>query len=153
MPTPMPPVGGMPCSSACDVVLVVGLGLLVARGLVGALLLEAGALLVRVVQLGEGVRELHAGGEASKRSTRPGLGAVVLRERRELLRVVHDEGRVLEVRLHVLRQQVVHALGPGALARGELVSSRDETSTPVFSWIASRSVTRRHGGEKSIGPS
>ena len=36
MPSPTPPVGGMPCSSACDEDLVVGLGLLVARRGAGA---------------------------------------------------------------------------------------------------------------------
>ena len=72
MPMPMPPVGRHAVLERAHVVLVVGLGLLVARGLVGALLLEARALLVRVVQLREGVGELHAGGEALEALDQPG---------------------------------------------------------------------------------
>jgi hypothetical protein len=56
-----------------DVVLVVGLGLLVAGRLIGALLLEAGALLVGVVQLRERVRELHAAGEGLEALDQPVL--------------------------------------------------------------------------------
>src|SRR3954471_18725707 len=61
-----------------DEVLVVGLRLLVALGRQLALRLEAGALLVRVVQLGEGIGELHAGGKALPALDQPGLGAMVL---------------------------------------------------------------------------
>ena len=75
-------------------VLVVGLGLLVALGRVAALLLEAGALLVGVVELGEGVGELHPAGEALEALHQAGLGAVGLGEGRQLHRVVDDEGGV-----------------------------------------------------------
>src|SRR5215208_1394874 len=64
-----------------DVVLVVGLGLLVAGGLIRTLLLEGGALLMGVVQLGERVRNPHARGESPEALNEAGLGAVVLRER------------------------------------------------------------------------
>ena len=55
-------------------VLVEGLGLLVAGRLVRPLLLEAGALLVRVVELRERVGELHAAGEALEALDQPVLG-------------------------------------------------------------------------------
>ena len=78
------------------------------------------------------------------------LGAVVLRERRQLLRVVEDERRALEVGLDVLGEQVVHPLRPGALA-GQLVvagdvDARSSPGSPRAASAASR-------GEKSIGPS
>src|SRR4051812_27612950 len=50
-----PPGGRHAVLEGAHVVLVVGLGLLVALGLVASLLLEAGALLVGIVELGEGV--------------------------------------------------------------------------------------------------
>src|ERR671933_720818 len=69
-------------------------------------------LLVGVVQLGERVRELDAGGEALPPFGEAGLRAVVLRERRELLWIVHDERGLDQVGLDVLREQLVHELRP-----------------------------------------
>ena len=58
------PGGGHPVLQRAHEVLVVGLGLLVALGLAGSLGLEAGALLVGIVELAEGVGELDAAGKA-----------------------------------------------------------------------------------------
>jgi hypothetical protein len=80
-------VGGIPCSSACT-------------------------LLVGIVQLGEGVRELHPARECFESLDQARLRPVVLREWRELLRVVDDERRVDDLRLDVLGEQVVHELSP-----------------------------------------
>ena len=77
MPRPTPPAGGMPCSSACDEGLVVGLGLLVALRAQALLGLEALALDVRVDQLAEGVGDLHAAGERLPALDQAGLGAVL----------------------------------------------------------------------------
>jgi hypothetical protein len=73
-----------------------------------------------------------------------GLGAVVLWKRREFDGVVHEEDRVGDLRLDVLRQEVVDELGPGlagveaadALGLGGLDEPGESprcsiTSTPV----------------------
>src|SRR5688500_859080 len=62
-------------------VLVVGLGLLVTRRGEAALLLEAHALLVRVVELREGVGKLHSPCKALEALHEAGLRAMVLRKR------------------------------------------------------------------------
>src|SRR5215207_4324416 len=113
---------GHPVFEGAYVLLVEGLCLLTARRLLGPLRLEAGPLLVRVVQLREGVGELHAGREAFEALDEPRLGAMVLGEGRELLRVVQDEGRLLERRLHVLGEEVVDEPSPG-LRRVELAAA------------------------------
>ena len=78
-----------------------------------ALRLEARALLVGVVELGERVGDLHAAGERLEALDQPRLARCVLGERRELDRVVDDERRLDERRLDVLREQVVDELRPG----------------------------------------
>lgn len=65
-----------------DESLVVGLRLVVAAGDLGRLLLEAPALLVRVVQLGEGVGDLDPADEGLPALDQAGLGAVGLGEGR-----------------------------------------------------------------------
>src|SRR3712207_7404905 len=47
-------------------------------------------------ELGEGVGDLHAARERLEALHEPGLGAVVLGERRELLRVVEDDRRLAQ---------------------------------------------------------
>src|SRR3954447_1944905 len=79
-------------------VLVERLGLLVSGGGLAALLLEASALLVRIVQLRERVAELDAPREGLPPFDESRLAAVRLRERRQLDRVVDDERRALELR-------------------------------------------------------
>ena len=67
--------------------------LLVTRATRRRLLLEAGALVVRIVQLGEAVRDLHPAAErleALDDAVRAGLAA---RQRRQLHRVVDEEDR------------------------------------------------------------
>ena len=55
MPMPSPPGGRHAVAEGADVVLVHLMGFAVAAGALGQLLLEAAALLVGIVQLGEGV--------------------------------------------------------------------------------------------------
>src|SRR5437660_256474 len=90
-----------------DEVLIVRLRLLVAGRALPALLLEAGALLVRIVQLAERVRELHPGGEALEALDEPRLRAVRLSERRQLDRAIEHKSGAPDVRLDVLRQEGV----------------------------------------------
>ena len=59
-PMPSPPVGGMPYSSARTIVGVEGLCLVVARGALASLVLEARPLLVGVVELAERVGHFPA---------------------------------------------------------------------------------------------
>ena len=74
--------------------LVVRLGLVFALGRKALLRLEAAALLIGVVQLRERVRDLHPRDESLEPLDEALLAAVVLGERRELLRVVDDEHRI-----------------------------------------------------------
>ena len=130
-----------------------------ARQLLG-LLVEAAALLVGVVELAEGVGDLDPADERLQALDQARLGAVALGERRELDRVVEDEGRLDQVRLDVLGEEHVDELAPaerrrsGSIAdrRGELLAGRvgSARSTPVCSRIASRIVTRFQGGVRSI---
>ena len=100
-----------------DVVLVERLGLLVARRGVTHLLLEARALVVRIVELGERVGELHAVGEGLEALDQPVVGAMALGERRELDGVVVQDRRLDQRRLDVLGDQVVDERGPVRLVR------------------------------------
>ena len=65
-------------------VLVDAARLLVARRLLGRLLLEASSLVGRIGQLGESVRKLAPDDEELEALGEAGLGAVRLRERRNL---------------------------------------------------------------------
>ena len=122
MPRPTPPVGGMPCSSAARKGSSNGGASSARRRL--ALREEAGALLVGVVELAERVGELDPAGEGLPALDEPLAGAVALRERRELQRIVEDERRLLEGRLDVRREQVVDERRPAATARLELEARR-----------------------------
>src|SRR5262245_17633146 len=120
---PDPTGWGQPLLERLDVDLVVGLGLLVAPGGLLRLRLEAAALLVRVVQLCERVRDLNAADERLPAFHQPRLAAMPLREGRELHRVVEDEGRLDQPGLNLLREQAVDQLSP-ALLRVRLGSHR-----------------------------
>src|SRR4051794_18827822 len=104
--------------------LVHRLRLLVALGRVALLRLEAGALVVGVVELGERVGELHAVDERLEALDEPRLAAVSLGERRQLDRVVDDELRLTDVRLDVLGEQVVDELRPGPVVGLEVGAVR-----------------------------
>ena len=78
--------------------------------------LEAAALLVRVVELGERVGDLDPADERLPALDEAVLAAVALGERRQLDRVVEDEGRLDQLRLDELREQVVDELAPALLA-------------------------------------
>ena len=60
MPMPSPPVGGKAVAEGADIVLVHAVGFFVAAFFLGHLGFEAAALLVGVVELGEGVADLEA---------------------------------------------------------------------------------------------
>ena len=68
----------MPVLERCEERLVEGLGLVVAGGGEAHLRLEALALHVGVVELGEGVGDLHAAGEGLEALDQARLGAVAL---------------------------------------------------------------------------
>src|SRR6185312_14556362 len=80
-------------------VLVERLRLLVAGAQQLLLLLEATPLLVRVVQLAERVGELDAADKSLEALDDSRLGAMRLRERRQLYGIVEDEGGLHELRL------------------------------------------------------
>src|SRR3954447_388547 len=93
-------------------VLVVGRRFVVAAFPILDLFLETGPLVVRIVQLGERVRELHSAGESLEPLGDALQRAVTLGERRQLDRVVHQEGRVDQLGLDELREQRVDELRP-----------------------------------------
>ena len=99
MPMPQPAVGGMPYSSARMIVGVVVHRLLVAGVLGLRLRVEARRLVLGVVELGEAVGELAAGDEELEALGDRRVGVGGARERRDLGRIVDDEGRLRELRL------------------------------------------------------
>ena len=119
MPSPTPPVGGMPCSSASMKSSSwgwVSSAPSCAQPLLG---LEALPLHDRVVELREGVRDLHPAREGLPTLHQARVGAVLARERRELERVVEHERRLDQVRLDALREQVVGEREPGQALGGD----------------------------------
>ena len=76
-----------------QVVFVHRVRLFVAGGRRLALLLEARALVVGIVQLAEGVGDLHAGDEELEAFDHARVPGAALRERRQLHRIVRDEDR------------------------------------------------------------
>ncbi len=113
IPTPTPPVGGMPCSSASRNSSSWGWVSSSPASASRALGLEALALLVGVGQLGERVGDLHAPGKRLPALGETLLGAMRARERRQLDRVVEHERGLDQLRLHELGEQVVGELRPG----------------------------------------
>ena len=66
----------------------------------GHLSLKAGALVDGVIQLREGVAHLVAGDEKLKALRQPGIFGLALGQGRNLHRVIHNEGRLLQLILH-----------------------------------------------------
>ena len=113
------PVGGMPCSSATQEVLVERLRLLVAGGARRARCSSKRARwssgsLSSLKALASSMPPT----KSSKRSTSRGSLGRALRERRELDRVVGQEGRLHERRLDVLAEELVDELAPGRRVAG-----------------------------------
>lgn len=79
------------------------------------LLFEAFALDDRVVQLGEAVAHLLAADDQLEALDEPRLRAVFFCERRHLLRVVGDEGRLNELRLDELAEDFIDDLAAADL--------------------------------------
>jgi hypothetical protein len=101
-------------------------GLLVAGRLRPGLRLEPLALVGRVDQLGEGVGELPAGRDQLEAFGDVRLGPVLAGERGHLDGVVEHEGRVPQVRLDQLLEQLEHELaGPERLVPGHVVRVAD----------------------------
>ena len=151
-----------PLFERLDEGLVVGLRLLVAAAELGRLLLEAPALLVGVVELGEGVGDLDPADEGLPALDQALLGAVGLGEGRELDRVVEDEGRLDQAparpRLESSPSTSLPqpSAGSGSVPIAAASASRvgcSAMSMPARSRIASRRVIRRQGGAKSISTS
>jgi hypothetical protein len=95
------------------------------------LVLEPSPLLVGIVELGERVRDLDPADERLPALDQPVLGAVPLRERRQLHRIVEHERGLDQLRLDELREQSVDELSPSlGLVRlrvhrgGELLAAR-----------------------------
>ena len=116
-PDPEPAGRRQPVLERPDVVVVDVLGLLVAGRLGRRLGLEPRALVDRVVELRVGVGQLARGDDRLEALHEVGVGAVRARERRDLARVVVDEGRAGERALAGLVVDLGHqpAGAPAAL--------------------------------------
>src|SRR5205807_7412413 len=93
-----------------DEVLVEVLRLHIAGGAQPRLLLEAAALLVGIVQLAEGVRQLAPLDEQLPALDPGGVAALELGERRQRYRIVEHEGRLDQRRLDVAIEDFIHQL-------------------------------------------
>ena len=91
----------------------------------GDLLLEALVLLHRVVQLAEGVAQLEAAGEELKPLHVGRVVGLGLGERRDLHRVVVDDGRLNQERLHNRFEEVVDRLAHRRAFHGVVVDFVD----------------------------
>src|ERR1700674_398257 len=98
-PSPMPPVGGNPYSSAVRKSSSMGC---VSSSPGARLVDEPGALVIRVVQLGEGIRDLFTGDEELEPVRQSRVASASPRQRRDLDRVTEDEGRLHQRLLHQL---------------------------------------------------
>ena len=105
-----------------QVVLVQRMRLLVAGRAIAARRQQALALIVRIVELAEGVADLHAGHEGLEALHQARVGGLALRQRRELDRVVGDEARAGSASARRAREKsVVHEPAPGGrVAVGEI---------------------------------
>jgi hypothetical protein len=110
---------GQAVLEGAHVVLVDGHRLLVTACLLGRLLVEAGALLDGVDELGERVADLTSGDDRLEPLDQPRHLAVVARERRHLLRVVAHEDRPPQLGLGGLLVDLEHELArpPAAVGR------------------------------------
>ena len=99
MPKPMPPGRGHAVLQRPDVVGVERMGLLVARGALPHLVLEAAPLIVGVVELAECIGQLAAHDEELEPLGERRIDAMLLGQRGERLGVVKHEGRLHQVRL------------------------------------------------------
>ena len=94
-----------------EIVLVDPRCLLVAGGAERRLRLEAAALVERIIELAEGVRELAPAGEELEALGEPRRAALRLGERRQLERIVDDEGGLVQRTLDVRLKELVEELG------------------------------------------
>ena len=150
MPSPTPAGRRHPVLERPHVGLVERLRLLVAAPQLLGLLLEAAALLVGVVELGERVGDLEAADVGLPALDQALLGAVALGERRHLDRVVEDEGRLDQGRLDLLREQAVDELAPALLrARPRSPSPR---RAPRGSGARARRCRSARGSRRAASP-
>ena len=117
MPTPQPPVGGIPYESASTKSGSPGSDSSRAGLALGLLHREPLRLLLAVVQLAERVRELHPGDDALEPLDERLVLVRRARERRELDRPVVDDRRLDQLRLDEVRVRVVDELRPRDVAR------------------------------------
>ena len=117
---------------------------------------EPGPLNLRIVELGVGVGNLHAGGEGLEPLHVAGLFRVALGQGRHVLGVVNQEGRLHQVGLHVHRQHLVdettarlprpgHQAQFGALAGQRL---RVRVVLDVHAAAALQLLTQRQAGPR-----
>ena len=116
-PEPEPARRRHPVGERLDEVRVARLGAHVAGRALGLLEPEALGLLVRVVQLREGVSELHPAGEELEALDQPRVVVLRAREGRELERIVVEDRRLHELRLDEVAERVIDELGPRAVVR------------------------------------
>ena len=162
MPKPMPPVGGMPISSAFRKSSSVWLASSSPCGQQLLLGLETLPLVDGVVELGVGVGHLPAVHEELETLYIVGIARLLLGQRGNLHRVIHDKGGLDQVLLRKLLEEQVQdiallmallelymlllgtALG---LLQGRGSASK---STPAYFFTASTMVMRSKGLPRSI---
>ena len=101
-----------------QIILVDGVGLVLARLVEALHLLKARLLVQRVVQFREGVAHLHAGDEKLKALHVPGVPRDTLGQRRDVARVLGNESGLDKTRLDKITQQAVDELAPTGPGRG-----------------------------------
>ena len=117
MPRPQAAGGGHAVLEGFDVVPVEAVRLVVAAFAGPELLAESLGLVVGVVQLREGVRDLHAADEELESLGEPGVSGLVLGEGGDLDRVVVDEGGLNQLRFDQAVEQGHQQVAVGGVLR------------------------------------
>ena len=159
IPRPTPAVGGMPCSSASTKASSNGWASSSPRRSSSACCSKRRALLVGIVELGEGVPDLdpadeglpaldqalaRSGGASRTARARPGSRARTWAGSARARRA--SRGRRRPASPSPRSGRARSPMAPASSSR----LGRSARSSPVRSRIASRRVTRRHGGARSI---
>ena len=116
MPMPSPAAGGMPCSSARRKSSSIDVRLVVAGGALPQLRLEAAALIVGIVELGERVGDLPAGDEELEAVDELRRLLVAPRQRRDGDRILVHERRLDQLGLDEVLEQIEEQIAGRRLA-------------------------------------